>query len=82
MEYLSTTIHLKATEQYFPVVLFIMFKSHNGSCYVIFLFSVWNKNIILKRNYPYRPFHSLLSLIGKDRLGILNYAIYLVHLFL
>ena len=59
MESLSTTIHLKATEQYFPVVLFIMFKSHNCSCYAIFLFSAWNKNIILKRNYPYR--HDLFT---------------------
>ena len=30
--------------------------------YAVFLFSVWNKNTLLKRNYPYR--HDLFTLFS------------------
>ena len=54
--------------------------------YAVFLFSVWNKNTFLKRNYPYRhdlftPFSPWFQM-EKVILGILNNDIYLVHLFL
>ena len=49
MESLSVTIQMKATEQYFPVVLFIML-------YTVVL-------VIMKKIYIYGPWHDGMILI-------------------